>query len=763
MRIITNDVVEGKRACFASAPDLNLTMVADGERSPRVIDAAGNEYPCGIPAPTFTPTISDVAGGTFTNDFYVCYKFVYASSKFPFVEHAIAAGGEVFPRSNASPSSAAYKPASSARKLVVTVEYSQLALVDRILIYRTDLFDTSTEATTASQAGQLTYVGYVTNYNIAGTTTFTETDPVLGGEQLSLDNFEAPIFKNVCYVEPYFYAGGNDDFTGNVYVSHLGEVTLLSGQWRDGRNGQIATFAGIDSQGFDDRGSFYFKWTSNTTAQLYLDSELTTTTPSPMQGTTSIRISGYANILYRSQARNPFAWGITEVIDDVVVPKVFNIRVGGGSITSIIQLNGSNLLKVDTVNPTACYTFNLRAQETTDFASTRRSSAGSLSASSSYSQVEIQMTQAGVSTLAFDANSNKIFLTDGSNVEDVSDPVNRVLANTSDQLAKRNLISAIYNRDTDLALFFLPQKTAGGEPESFFSLVLGFHASFKQWYSFVLPDITAAANIEDTTTGRRFTVVGSEKGKIGILFDSDEDKYSFNWIPKFSGSYSIVDRYPMTLTSNGSLNFGLTSPAGSIESDEMDIWIGMWGVISTRFYDTDTGYFAKYLARIASYNDVNDITFDLVYDITNDVFVTNLTGLMQQNPGEYTGLLWMGCNPASFSKTFIAQKDVLRAKEFWLTYDAPTVSGYVDYSFGHDIDNSSVEVNRGFQGFKSTGFTKVVGLTRDLSRDFIGGDAYNNRAYVKELFPVDTLQGFVLTFTQFGYVRHTYVDVRFTK
>ena len=761
MRIITSEVLSGKRACFTSAPDLNLTMVADGERLPKVIDAAGVEYPCGITAPTYTPTVADVAGGTFSNTSYVCYKFVYASSKFPFVEHAITAGGQIYPRSNASPASAAYKPASSSRKLVVTVEYSQEALVDKILIYRTDFFDTSDEATTAAEAGQMTYVGVVDNYNMVGTTTFTESDPYVGGEDLSLDNFVAPIFKNVCYVEPYFYAGGNDDFIGDVYVSHLGEVTLTSGQWRDGRNGQIATFTGIDSQGFDDRGSFYFKWTSNTTAQLYLDSDLTTTTPSPMQGTTKIRITGYGNILYRSQARNPFAWGITEVIDDVIVPKVFNIRVGGGNITSIIQLNGANLLKVDTVNPTACYTFNLRAQDTVEFASTRRSSAGSLSAISSYAQVEVQMTSAGISTLAFDANSNKIYITDGSNVEEVSDVINQRLGNTSDDLEKRGLISAVYNRDTDLALFFLPQKTKSGEPDCFFSIALGFHAGFKQWYSFLLPDITASATIEDTTTGRRFTAVGSEKGKIGILFDSDEDKYSFNWIDKTSGLYNVVDRYPMNILTDGTLTFD--SQSTLLEDSELEEWVGMWGVLTTKFDSADTGYYARYLARIASWVDANNITFDLVYDFATDLFVSGLTNLGSVSPGEYYGQLWMGSNPVAISKTYMAQKDSLKAVQFWITYDAPTVAGYVDYSFGHDIDNSSVEVNRGFQGYKSSGFTSVSNLTRDLSRDFNDQDAYNNRAYIKQLFPVDTLHGFMLTFSQFGYVRHTYIDIKFSK
>ncbi len=762
MNTLSVPVVSGVRGTFASAPDLNLTLFSDGENHPKLIDSLGRVFPCGITAPTEAPTITDTATGTFTNAVYCCYRYCYATTKVALAESEVAAGGEIWPRSNPSPRSAGYKPASNARKLVATVNYSQESLVDKILIYRTDFFDTAALAETAADAGQLTWVGTIPNYNVVGTTQFTETDPVVGGEDLVIDNYVAPIFRHVCYVEPYFYAGGNDDFLAEVSITYTGLVTITDDSvWREGRNGQFAKFDGIDSGGVDASGSYYFKRLSDTTAQVYSDATLATVASLPMQGDTRIRIFGNANILYRSKARNPLAWGTTDVVDDVNVPKVFNIRVGGGHITAISQLNGANLLKVDTVNPTASYTFNLRAQDTTDFAATRKASAGSLSSISAYAQVEVQLTQAGISTLAFDANSNKIFLTDGTNVEDVSDAVTKTLANTSDDVVKRGLISAIYNRDTDLALFFLPQKAGDTEPSCFFSTALGFHAGLKQWYAFLLPDITASANIEDSVSGRRFTVVGSEKGKIGILFDSDESKYSFNWIPKTSAGYNIVDRYPMTLTTGGSFNFSID--ALSLEDAEIEEWVGMWGVLTSKFNATDTGYYARYLVRVGSWVGVNDITFDLAYDFATGEFASDLQGLQSLNQSERTGLLWMGCNPVAITKSFVAERDSLKAAQFWVNYDAPTVTGYATYAFGTDIAHCSVEVNRGFQGAKDATFTNVVALTRDESQNFAFQNSYNNRAYVKELFPVDTLHGFMLTFSQFGYVRHTYFDLKFTK
>lgn len=286
--IIISNAQNRWKDSIVSSPTLGLAVRSNGEEKVKVIDSFGNVVEAGIPAPTVAPSLSLSAGTDLTDGWYG-YAYVYASSKYPFIE-ANAIGGKLYPRSN--PSSATVIEVTGNDDVVVEVTKTTDTRIDEIWIFRTERFATQLEAETAAEAGALFYLATVANNGVAGTTTYTDDDDVGGVDQIEFDNFEAPQFQFGAYYEPYFYGFGNLPFVAQVSWdnSHTGSTGLIelvdaSDKWYDGRNEQTVRLEGITTGGIDGRGTFKFLYVSATTATVTTDGETPVALPSTGSGT----------------------------------------------------------------------------------------------------------------------------------------------------------------------------------------------------------------------------------------------------------------------------------------------------------------------------------------------------------------------------------------------------------------------------------------------------------------------------------------------
>jgi hypothetical protein len=341
------------------------------------------------------------------------YRYVYAAQRrYPLIENANAPAGKLGPRSNPSPKASRHIDAAGTSSLVTVMKDSSRVDVDEIWIYRTAAYATQAEAELDADAGFLNYVGSIANDGSPGTVTYDDnTLTITGNPEVETDNFPAPQFQLCTYDDPYFYGFGNFQFKAPILVTALGVVTLTDAadKWFDGRNGQTVTMEGITTGGFDGYGSYYFKWIDNITAQLCLDAALTQNGPVDFFGTTEITISGKANILYRSKERNPLSWGLTDVIDDVNVPRPYAFTVGGGFGTAIGVVPILNLLKVDTVAPNKTFVFNLNGKGTPQFEGSKREISSDFATSNFWTQFPMK-DKSGQTYLWFSGYSHASYL-----------------------------------------------------------------------------------------------------------------------------------------------------------------------------------------------------------------------------------------------------------------------------------------------------------------------------------------------------------------
>ena len=270
MDTILSNTQSRYRDSYAVSPQCGLVVRANGEEPVQVIGSNGQVYPAGITPPTFTPNVADGGTGNLTIAQYVCYAYVYAAkTAFPLVNSPVAINGSLAPRSNPSPASSPFQIVGSVtRQNSVTVQCTSIPWIDTIWLFRTAMFATAVQASTAAAAGDLYFISEAAN--VVGTSNIVITDNVISGTTLvELDNYIAPQFQYVTYYDPYYYGWGNNTFIASCSYTTSGVVTLTgTDTWFAGRNGQFATLASITSNGVDGHGLFYFEWLTSVTAQL---------------------------------------------------------------------------------------------------------------------------------------------------------------------------------------------------------------------------------------------------------------------------------------------------------------------------------------------------------------------------------------------------------------------------------------------------------------------------------------------------------------
>lgn len=576
--VIGNNQVRVKD-CYAPAPDINLTLRANGEEEVQVMDSLGQFVRAGFDAPTIAPTLTLTAIGApgFKQPTWICYRYVYAATnRYPLIENAVTAGGDASPRSNPSPSATINVNVAN-RGVIVQVTKAGRVDLNKIWIYRTDFYLTQEEAEQASEEGNLYFVAAIVDDGIAGTTSYLDDNLVVtGNETMETDNFPSEQFALCVYVTPYFYGYSNRAFVAPISIDANGLITLtnawtptnLTGdKWFDGRDGQLVNMLDITNGGFDGYGTYYFKVIDNTTGQLYLDRELTQEGPSNYAGTTTITIKGPSTNLYRSKPNNPFSWGETVVIGTSNIPRPWVHRVGGGQGTAITVVPVLNLLKVDTEGPNKTYVFNIKAQGDENFIQTKQEISSDYTASNHWSQFPAKTAEGDSLIWFIDNKYNVICQSDGSNNRDVSSPVFNTIRATSTDPADRLFSHGAYDPRTQLSVMWvtaISQYTYAGYLNlTTNNTVLAYHHPTDTWSILNYRGVLCSTDFLDQTTNQQMVLIGTEDGRIGRLFAPDRFT---NW---------IVDplKWPRRVQTTGLntatvFNYNLTS--------ETDSLVGLW-------------------------------------------------------------------------------------------------------------------------------------------------------------------------------------------
>lgn len=519
--ILSSSVQSRWKDCFAPSPRVRLTLRTNGEEEGQVITPQNAMVKAGFVAPTATPTVASGGAGNLTNNTFCGYRYVYASSAYPFVDNAVTGGGELWPRSSPSPASATFSITGGAKQLVVTVTKTTRSDVDWIWLYRTALKTTSAEASAASAAGEMFYVGRVANDGIAGTTTYTDSTLVDTSELLELDNYVAPTMQFCIFDGTQWFGIGNFSFDYEVTLNSTSTVTLTGWTaWFSGRDGQTATFDGLTTGGYDGRGSFYFKWVTATTATMYSDAALTTPILVLLTGTTKIHLKGQATTLYRSKPLNPFSWGQTDVTfnadgSTTSVASEYAIKFGAGSCSAMSLVGNDSYLILSFEEPTSMVRLALDQSDSDAFALTAKDIDTQSGFGSHFSQVLAR--NEGRSMLSgVDGSSFDLIATGGDSAQPISDAVFQTMRSLYPDATASRLFHSVYDSQTELTAFWLKTKALG---TNLIDTCLLLHGPTGRWS--LMPDqqVSASATIYDPVTRSNFTMLGLENGYLCTGFD----------------------------------------------------------------------------------------------------------------------------------------------------------------------------------------------------------------------------------------------------
>ncbi len=759
-----NTIAEGdytRPAGIATAPDLGLTIIADGLNKPFMLDSQGVKYKCGVGKPIAAPTY--VTAPTATAKYI--YVYCYAIGNLPKIEHTASAGGLIYPRSNPSPISASMLgPAEASFSMTISLTPSDDPAVTDIFIYRTASFANSTEGEkqviAAAEAGLLFYVGKTKNAGSAPII-YVDTATAVTSEQVSYDNFLAPMFNQVVYVEPYFYAGGISNLKTTVTVDYTGLLVNTGGKWFEGYSGFVAVLDGVTEGGFDSRGRFYFKYINATSGQLCLDVALTVLAPCPSSGSTTISIDGISNLLYRSAPRNPFSWGETEFIGNAIVPKQTGIRVGGGRIVSIAEVSSSSLLKVDTVEPSRSYTFNLRATSTEDFTLTRKPVNSAVSVDAPKAQVEIPSTEGLQAILGFDAVSGVFFTTDGISTSNISPDISKLLSDMTISDRGSNT-HTLYDPYTKTVMFFVRVRSFANFANLYVAYCL--HLPTKQWTRFFAPDINCTLRVFDPAKGYYRILVGSSKGRIGSLDDRELGAYNTWWVnTQYSGTdiEAIMPLYSSSLSAGTNVASGISGVGLVLDINDLAPMVGVWAYITTQKDTTNlpataSTYIVRYLARISAVGSLGggssyQISFDAIYDLIRDRVLTTFQPLIHVSSPAAS--IYIGASFLSVSKTVTdTSLSKLGRAVVWKT-DAQfssNSSGGLDVK--SNLNRTSFEFWMNEEIAKCPDFQSRVSVS-DLVKDESQPQVSSYRFFADDPLPVDILTAFTVSYRSVGYIR----------
>lgn len=512
---------------FAASARAGLTVRANGEEPVQVYTPDRQLVRAGFDAPTVAPVYVTETGGGSVPVGQFTYRYVYASSRYPGVEAITTAGGQLWPKSNPSPRSAVVDvDGVGGSNVTITVTKSTRSDIDTILIYRTYLNATAIEAEVAGDAGEMYYVGSVGNDGVAGTATFIDgqADEELQ-EQLELDNYTAPQFQNVVYEAPYWWGFCQPVLAVEVTLSNSTLIAAGAGTFYSGRNGQFVTFDGITTGGFDGKGTFFFKYASDSVANVSLLSDLSAVATVAATGTTIMRVRGYAAALYRSKPNNPFAWGYTEYITSpdqksvVRVPQQFAFNVGGYG-AAINVMPEQRLLKLDVENPNACYTMNLNvAGSPADFYETKRIIDRQHIVSSQHSQFTVSFPDGSTGLCGIDAANRSLTRSSPGAQGLFGDEVFLTLGEMVTTGDNARLTHGVYDPNTELAVWWI--KTATDEDDLIsIDTAICYHGPSGQFSIFRDIDVTASASVFDPVTLETIILIGTASGQIAQAFIS---------------------------------------------------------------------------------------------------------------------------------------------------------------------------------------------------------------------------------------------------
>lgn len=520
--VISNNVQSRWKDCYAPSPRVRLTLRTNGEEVTQVVTPQAGLAPAGFDAPTVLPTVASAGAGSLNSGTFVAYRYVYASSRYPFVDNAVTGGGDLWPRSIPSPASATFTITGGNKNLNVTVTKTTRSDVDWIWIYRTTLALSAAIATTAAAAGQMFYVGRVANDSVAGTTVFLDSTPTDTNEILEIDNYPAPTMQFCVFDGTQWFGIGNFPFDYTVTVNSTSTVTLTGfSAWFSGRDGQTATFDGITTGGYDGRGSFYFKRIDATTAGMYSDAALTNLIVVPFNGTTKIHLSGFATTLYRSKPLNPFSWGKTDVTfnadgSTTSVASEFAVKFGAGAATAMSVVGNDSYLVLSFEQPSRMVRLALNQSDSDNFALTAVDIDTQYSLGSHFSQV-LARYEGGKSALTgVDPKSFSLISTNGNSAMPVSDAIFRTMRSIFPDVYASRFFHSIYDSNTELTAFWIKTRDLGG---NLIDTALLLHGPTGRWSIMTDHNVSASATIFDPQTKSTFTMLGLESGHICTGFD----------------------------------------------------------------------------------------------------------------------------------------------------------------------------------------------------------------------------------------------------
>lgn len=510
---------------YAYSHELGLILRSNGEEPVSIITPGNTIIPAGWSAPTVAPTYANHASTTgLTPNKYVVYKYVYAATGFLGILGGNAIRGGIAPRSNPSPQLATQIDASGHAK-VITVQKAVNEAITEIWLFRTAEATTAVEAQLFADAGSLYYVGYALSNGVAGQMNITDSAAVISGNPLiELDNFAAPQFRFCVFDGTYFWGFGNQPYRLTATWDTAGVITTTPPVYIwSGREGQVVTFEGITTGGFDGAGSFRYHWLTNTTGYAYV-TDSTVPATLAVGDTGLISINDHPNTLYRSKAKNPFAWGHLANIVGVYVPELWQLEIGSGGIgTAIAIVPDQPLLKVDLEFPAACEVFNLQAAATDQFANTQKSLSRVYSASCHFSQ--FHAVAQGTNVLwALDFKNYAILQSDGNTQQPVASPLNLLLRSLTRSRNKQLLAHGIYDSRTECNCIWVATR------DTIFNSDICIYQHWPSGFWGVVSDydILCSTIFEDIDTGQRKIYVGTETGFVAEAFV--EDRYN-NYLP----------------------------------------------------------------------------------------------------------------------------------------------------------------------------------------------------------------------------------------
>ena len=580
MGVVLSNIQSSWRDSYAASPETGLTLRANGEEKVLVWDGISTFVNAGFDAPSIAPAISVSSGGTLEAGKFYAYVYVYAATtRYPFVENAVTAGGSVAPRSNPSPSSVAAATTSVNKTVNLTIPTSNRSDVDRIWIYRTEATASAEEAVTRASAGDCYFIASVDNNQVLTNISYTDTGSISPTEQVEIDNFVAPIFQYTVYDGIYWWGFGNNEFIGKVTLNGLSTISLNSGSWFTGRNGEKITFQGVDSGGFDNIGTFYFKCTGNNTGELYSDPNLTIQASTNFYGTTTCKIQGAATTIYRSKIRNPFSWGFTDIlVTGARVPQQWAYKVGGGKGVAIAVHPTDRLLKVDTESPNRCYTLNLNNVYSPETVGSTFQIIEDRHTASSHSCQFSTITKDGQTVLgSIDVKNFNFLRADAqSQVPITTGEMIRTLRQIVSEGNAPHFFHGVYDAYTELNCWWVKTlKTI--TPDAFGSThyvdtLIWNHAPTGFWGKAYDFDVSASCSVYDKTTKDYLTFLGLESGQLVKGFDAttntniaeyplmpertSSDNKSFGYLINTTDASQLDGKYVILRTA-ALINFGI--------------------------------------------------------------------------------------------------------------------------------------------------------------------------------------------------------------